>query len=128
MEKDKVKIFKLLIFIMFILLLVFLTIKLNRPNGPKHIPDNNSTGSPGNIGKKICTKIKPIIKSIPSNPKLSISLSSTIAGSNLVYGNWRTIVLTYIITFSISGILLFWWNKNKSKIISNEHNLEKANN
>jgi len=40
----------------------------------------------------------------------------------------RTIVLTYIITFSISGILLFWWNKNKSKIISNEHNLEKANN
>jgi len=55
-------------------------------------------------------------------------ISSTIAGSNLVYGNWRTIVLTYIITFSISGILLFWWNKNKSKIISNEHNLEKANN
>lgn len=38
-------------------------------------------------------------------------ISSTIAGSNILYGNWTIILITYIITFSISGILLFLLNK-----------------
>lgn len=38
-------------------------------------------------------------------------ISSTIAGSNLLYGNWIVILITYIITFTISGILLFILNR-----------------
>ncbi len=38
-------------------------------------------------------------------------ISSTIAGSNILYGNWNIILITYAITFSISGILLFILNK-----------------
>lgn len=34
-------------------------------------------------------------------------ISSTIAGSNILYGNWSVILITYAVTFSISGILLF---------------------
>lgn len=49
-------------------------------------------------------------------------ISSTIAGSNILYGNWTIILITYIITFTISGILLFALNKKpniaKSLIIS----------
>lgn len=55
-------------------------------------------------------------------------ISSTIAGSNLVYGNWRTIILTYIITFSISGVLLFILHKHRNKVRLGEENLEKVNN
>lgn len=38
-------------------------------------------------------------------------ISSTIAGSNILYGNWNIILITYVITFSISGILLLFLNK-----------------
>lgn len=38
-------------------------------------------------------------------------ISSTIAGSNLLYGNCIVILITYIITFTISGILLFILNR-----------------
>lgn len=38
-------------------------------------------------------------------------ISSTIAGSNILYGNWNIILITYAITFSIAGILLFILNK-----------------
>ncbi len=34
-------------------------------------------------------------------------ISSTIAGSNILYGNWSVILITYTVTFLISGILLF---------------------
>lgn len=34
-------------------------------------------------------------------------ISSTIAGSNILYGNWSVILITYTVTFFISGILLF---------------------
>lgn len=33
-------------------------------------------------------------------------ISSTIAGSNILYGNWSVILITYAITFLVSGILL----------------------
>lgn len=38
-------------------------------------------------------------------------ISSTMAGANVIYGNWKTIVFIYIITFSISGIMMFFYNK-----------------
>jgi len=38
-------------------------------------------------------------------------ISSTIVGSNILYGNWIIILITYVITFSISGILLFILNR-----------------
>lgn len=41
-------------------------------------------------------------------------ISSTIAGSNLVYGNWKVIIITYAITFAIAGILIFLLNRKKS--------------
>lgn len=55
-------------------------------------------------------------------------ISSTIAGSNIVYGNWRAIVLAYVITFGISGFILFLYNKNKDRIILPKDDLKKANN
>ena len=55
-------------------------------------------------------------------------ISSTIAGSNIVYGNWRAMVLAYVITFGISGIILYLYNKNKEKIILSKENLKKVNN
>lgn len=55
-------------------------------------------------------------------------ISSTIAGSNIIYGNWRTIILAYIITFGISGIVLFLYNKNKHRIILQKNSLKKVNN
>ena len=43
-------------------------------------------------------------------------ISSTIAGSNIIDGNWKVIAGVYIVTFLISGILLlFWRKKNKQK-------------
>lgn len=42
-------------------------------------------------------------------------ISSTIAGSNLVTGNWFAIILTYLITFAFAGIVIFIFNK-KEKI------------
>ena len=55
-------------------------------------------------------------------------ISSTIAGSNIVYGNWRAIVLAYVITFGISGVILFLYNKNKDRIILQKNDLKKVNN
>lgn len=43
-------------------------------------------------------------------------ISSTIAGSNIIDGNWKVIAGVYIVTFLISGILLlFWRKKNKER-------------
>ncbi len=42
-------------------------------------------------------------------------ISSTIAGSNLIEGNWFVILFTYIITFAISGIIIYVFHK-KEKI------------
>ncbi len=54
-------------------------------------------------------------------------ISSTIAGSNILYGNWSVILITYAITFSISGILLLLLNKkpyiaNSLKIYKKQEN------
>lgn len=51
-------------------------------------------------------------------------ISSTIAGSNILYGNWSIILITYAITFSISGILLLFLNK-KPDIANNLIKLRK---
>lgn len=40
-------------------------------------------------------------------------VSSTFAGSNLVDGNWKLSVISYIVTFAVSGIGLFIYNKIK---------------
>lgn len=42
-------------------------------------------------------------------------ISSTIAGSNLIDGNWITIILAYVVTFAISGVILLLYNKIKNK-------------
>lgn len=42
-------------------------------------------------------------------------ISSTIAGSSLVVGNFGIIILTYVITFAISGVLLYIFSK-KNKV------------
>ena len=41
-------------------------------------------------------------------------ISSTIAGSNIVDGNWHIIIGTYGITFILSGLLIFMFGRNKS--------------
>lgn len=38
-------------------------------------------------------------------------ISSTIAGSNIIDGNWRVIIGVYAITFAISGIIILIFNK-----------------
>lgn len=50
-------------------------------------------------------------------------LISTIAGSNLIYGNWGIIMLTYGVTFLISAILIILFNRENKKDKIN--NLEK---
>ena len=42
-------------------------------------------------------------------------ISSTIAGSSLVEGNWWVIVITYAITFALAGIIAYIFSK-KEKI------------
>lgn len=44
-------------------------------------------------------------------------ISSTIAGSNLVTGNWLAIVLSYGITFAIAGVIIFLLNKKEKAYI-----------
>lgn len=44
-------------------------------------------------------------------------ISSTIAGSNLVAGNWLAIVLTYAITFALAGIIILLINRNEKEYI-----------
>lgn len=43
-------------------------------------------------------------------------ISSTIAGSNLIYGNWGIIVITYGVTFLISAVLIYLFNRKNKKI------------
>lgn len=42
-------------------------------------------------------------------------ISSTIAGSNLIEGNWFVILGTYLVTFAIAGVIIYVFNK-KEKI------------
>lgn len=42
-------------------------------------------------------------------------ISSTIAGSSLVEGNWTMIIVTYAVTFTLAGIIMYFFNK-KEKI------------
>lgn len=51
-------------------------------------------------------------------------ISSTIAGSNILYGNWSIILITYAITFAFSGILLLLLNR-KPDIANNLINYKK---
>ncbi len=44
-------------------------------------------------------------------------ISSTIAGSNLVSGNWSIIAATYAITFVIAGIIIYVFNKKEKVYI-----------
>lgn len=41
-------------------------------------------------------------------------ISSTIAGSNIVDGNWHIIIGTYGVTFLLSGLFIFMFGRNKS--------------
>lgn len=43
-------------------------------------------------------------------------ISSTIAGANIVDGNWHVIAIVYLISFAISGIVLFFVNRKEKKI------------
>lgn len=40
-------------------------------------------------------------------------ISSTIAGSSLVEGNWTMIIITYAITFALAGIIAYIFNKRE---------------
>ena len=44
-------------------------------------------------------------------------ISSTIAGSNLVTGNWLALILTYVITFTLAGVIIFFANRKESAYI-----------
>ena len=47
-------------------------------------------------------------------------ISSTLAGANLVSGDWKMSILIYVITFIIVGIFIFIFNKfDKSKLTEN---------
>lgn len=43
-------------------------------------------------------------------------ISSTIAGSNLVVGNWTVIAITYGVTFLLAGIIIYFFNKKEKNI------------
>lgn len=40
-------------------------------------------------------------------------ISSTIAGSSLVEGNWTMIIVTYAVTFTLAGIIMYFFNKRE---------------
>ena len=40
-------------------------------------------------------------------------ISSTIAGSSLVEGNWTAIIMTYILTFTLAGVIIYIFNKRQ---------------
>lgn len=40
-------------------------------------------------------------------------ISSTIAGSSLVEGNWTMIIVTYVVTFALAGIIMYFFNKRE---------------
>ena len=65
--------------------------------------------------------IKPlsfiIISTIARIPSI---VSSTIAGDNLIAGNWKVSIIVYVVTFTIVGISIFIINKfDKSKTTKN---------
>ena len=41
-------------------------------------------------------------------------ISSTFAGANLVDGNWKISILSYVITFAISAVCLWFYNKKEN--------------
>ena len=43
-------------------------------------------------------------------------ISSTFAGANLVEGNWELSIIAYIITFLISAICIWFYNRKEKKI------------
>lgn len=40
-------------------------------------------------------------------------ISSTIAGSSLVVGNWTMVIITYVITFAFAGVIAYFFNKRE---------------
>ena len=44
-------------------------------------------------------------------------ISSTIAGSNLISGNWLVAALTYLITFGIAALIIYVFNKKEKVYI-----------
>lgn len=44
-------------------------------------------------------------------------VSSTIAGSNLIAGNWAVVIATYLITFLIAALIIYMFNKNEKAYI-----------
>ena len=44
-------------------------------------------------------------------------VSSTIAGSNLIAGNWAVVIATYLITFLIAALIIYMFNKNEKVYI-----------
>lgn len=62
--------------------------------------------------------IKPIkFLMISTFARFPSIISSTIAGSNLVTGNWTAIVVTYAITFAIAGVIIYIFNKKEKAYI-----------
>lgn len=53
-------------------------------------------------------------------------ISSTIAGSNLVDGNWVVIGVTYGITFAFAGIILYFFNRKEKYIWKHIHHKLKS--
>lgn len=51
--------------------------------------------------------------------RLPSVISSTIAGANVAYGNWQVSLITYIVTFVLTGLMVLIVNKfDKNKITS----------
>lgn len=44
-------------------------------------------------------------------------ISSTIAGSSLVDGNWGMIIGVYAVTFALAGIIMYFFNKRQKSYI-----------
>lgn len=44
-------------------------------------------------------------------------VSSTIAGSNILSGNWNIIAISYILSFMLAGIVIYFVNKRDKRII-----------
>ena len=62
--------------------------------------------------------IKPAkFLSIATFARFPSVISSTIAGSNIMSGNWITIAITYAITFLCAGIMIYVFNKKEKVYI-----------
>lgn len=55
-----------------------------------------------------------IISSVARFPSI---ISSTIAGSNLLDGNWNLIIATYTITFGLTAILIWAFSRKRNSIL-----------